>query len=133
MVDVLNGLYDDKIGEYVIIDSRYPYEFEGGHISSALNIFTQEKLGEELFLKRLHLHNNPTNKFTTSISTSCFQYNNNNNEFNNNNLNLNKYNHSLLSLNDNGCSNNNNNNSNKNGRKIVIFHCEFSSERGPGL
>ena len=30
--DVVNGCYGDKLGEVTIIDCRYPYEYEGGHI-----------------------------------------------------------------------------------------------------
>lgn len=59
------------------IHFRYPYEFEGGHIQGAQNIFTKEDI-LETFL----------NKNSTEPSP---------------------------------------------GRNIVIFHCEFSSERAPNL
>lgn len=29
---VIDGHYDDEIEQAIIIDCRYPYEFEGGHI-----------------------------------------------------------------------------------------------------
>lgn len=29
---VLRGCYDDEIDTVTVIDCRYPYEFEGGHI-----------------------------------------------------------------------------------------------------
>ena len=32
MADVLNNVYSDVIDELRIIDCRYPYEYEGGHI-----------------------------------------------------------------------------------------------------
>jgi hypothetical protein len=38
MTDVINGKYDDVIGSYLIIDSRYSYEYEGGHIQLVFNI-----------------------------------------------------------------------------------------------
>ncbi|KAJ8304192.1 hypothetical protein KUTeg_017775 [Tegillarca granosa] len=63
MVDVLGGKYDDVIGDFNIIDCRYPYEYNGGHIKTQ--------------------HNKPT--------------------------------------------------TNTNKASILIFHCEFSSERGPKL
>ena len=32
MADVVDGCYDDKLGHVTIVDCRYPYEYEGGHI-----------------------------------------------------------------------------------------------------
>ena len=32
MADVVNDCYDDKLGHVTIIDCRYAYEFDGGHI-----------------------------------------------------------------------------------------------------
>ena len=32
MADVVDGCYGDKLGHVTIIDCRYPYEYEGGHI-----------------------------------------------------------------------------------------------------
>lgn len=84
LTKVLNGDYDSQIDKLIIIDSRYPYEYAGGHIKSAQNIYTKENI-IEMFL------NNSNNKE--------------------------------------GLINNNNNNK----RVLVIFHCEFSSERGPRL
>lgn len=75
--DLLNGKYKDQIGEYLILDARYPYEFEGGHISNAENAYFKDKIMEKLFNEPL----------------KC-----------------------------------------ENGKPLVlIFHCEFSSERGPKL
>jgi len=31
---------------FIIVDGRYPYEYEGGHIASARNIYTEERLQE---------------------------------------------------------------------------------------
>ncbi|KAG0319536.1 cell division cycle- protein [Podila horticola] len=74
LVDVLEGKYKDKYDELFIIDCRFPYEFEGGHIKSAVNINTTDKLEELLF---------------KPVIT---------------------------------------------GKKVLlIFHCEFSSERGPRM
>lgn len=59
---------------YTIIDCRYPYEYQGGHIQGAVNIYTEQ--GIQNFMEtRLH---SPKND-------------------------------------------------------ILIFHCEFSSHRGPKL
>ena len=29
---LINGEYDDVVEKHVIVDARYPYEFESGHI-----------------------------------------------------------------------------------------------------
>ncbi|KAG0357262.1 cell division cycle- protein [Podila minutissima] len=74
LVDVLEGRYRDKYDELFIIDCRFPYEFEGGHIKSAVNINTTDKLEELLFKPAI------TDK-----------------------------------------------------KALLVFHCEFSSERGPRM
>lgn len=32
LADLIGGKYSESIGSYRIIDCRYPYEFDGGHI-----------------------------------------------------------------------------------------------------
>lgn len=71
---LLEGRYSGEVDRFVIVDSRYPYEFEAGHIRGAHNVFTKE----DLFAK-------------------CFE------------------------------------GTREWQRSVVIFHCEFSSERGPSL
>lgn len=39
LTDLMNGKYSDTIDSYRIIDCRYPYEFEGGHIQVRSTIF----------------------------------------------------------------------------------------------
>ncbi|KAJ8316888.1 hypothetical protein KUTeg_004792 [Tegillarca granosa] len=72
--DVLTGKYNDVISSYKIVDCRYPYEFEGGHIQQAENMYTRENISE--LLTNSVLEKKPD---------------------------------------------------------ILIFHCEFSSERGPKM
>jgi M-phase inducer phosphatase 2 len=79
MRKLLLGEFDDQVSSYKIIDCRYPYEFEGGHIRGALNLYTHEQVLEELVTKK-----------TESNATDGK-------------------------------------------RDILVFHCEFSSERGPKL
>ena len=77
-IDTLAGLmagnFNHLINNFSIVDCRYPYEYEGGHIRGAINIFTKKMLIEYFF------HEN-----SPSSST------------------------------------------------VIIFHCEFSSKRGPKL
>lgn len=77
-MEVLTDKYCNSVKQYTFVDCRYPYEYEGGHIVDAKNLYTKESIISEL------LDNPP-----------------------------------LFDHHD--CPN------------IVIFHCEFSSERGPSL
>ncbi|XP_037754363.1 M-phase inducer phosphatase 2 [Chelonia mydas] len=78
MVAVLNGQFNSLIENCVIVDCRYPYEYEGGHIKGAVNLPLEQDV-EDFLLK------NPIVPFDVQK------------------------------------------------RVIVIFHCEFSSERGPRM
>ena len=77
MVDVLQGQHDDSINSYRVIDCRYPYEYRGGHIRDAENLYTHEQIQE--LLRGKPISSNPGK------------------------------------------------------RDVLIFHCEFSSERGPKM
>ncbi|KPP71940.1 M-phase inducer phosphatase 2-like [Scleropages formosus] len=77
MVAALNGQFDD-VERIVVIDCRYPYEFEGGHIKGAVNLHQEDEV-EEYLLKRPIAPSSPDK------------------------------------------------------RVLLIFHCEFSSERGPRM
>ncbi|KAI5283566.1 cell division cycle- protein, partial [Ascosphaera aggregata] len=48
MVDVLNGKYNDHYRNIRIVDCRFPFEYEGGHINGAVN-HSAESLASELF------------------------------------------------------------------------------------
>ncbi|XP_048249801.1 M-phase inducer phosphatase-like [Haliotis rufescens] len=73
---LLEGKFDDVISGYQIIDCRYPYEYEGGHIEGSVNLHNEALI---------------TDLVTSLRGGECFQQN------------------------------------------ILVFHCEFSSERGPKL
>lgn len=78
MKRLLDGEFDELVSSFKVIDCRYPYEFQGGHIAGAVNLYTHDQILEELM-------KNPSE----------------------------------------------NNDNDK--RDILVFHCEFSSERGPKL
>uniref|UniRef100_A0A3B3VLU7 M-phase inducer phosphatase n=1 Tax=Poecilia latipinna TaxID=48699 RepID=A0A3B3VLU7_9TELE len=74
----LTGQFDHLVDQVIVIDCRYPYEFEGGHIKGALNLHQEDQV-EDFLLK-------------TPIVPSCPEK-----------------------------------------RVVIVFHCEFSSERGPRM
>ncbi|XP_022127108.2 M-phase inducer phosphatase [Pieris rapae] len=76
LASLIRGEYSDSIDDFQVIDCRYPYEFEGGHILGAVNMSTAEQV--------LELMNAPPSRDTQK-------------------------------------------------RRILVFHCEFSLERGPKL
>ncbi|KAH1023036.1 M-phase inducer phosphatase isoform X1 [Dendroctonus ponderosae] len=75
--NLLDGKFSGRVPSFTIIDCRYPYEFQGGHIPGAINLYTHEQCSAML----------------EEIS----------------------FNGKLDKPN------------------VLIFHCEFSAERGPNL
>ena len=59
MANLIVGRYDDVIPNYRIIDCRYPYEYDGGHI----------KVYKHFILKPLKLKGNKNN-FNPNDSTN---------------------------------------------------------------
>jgi M-phase inducer tyrosine phosphatase len=49
MVSVLDGHYDHLYEKRVVIDCRFEYEYEGGHIEGAVNFNDKEALAAQLF------------------------------------------------------------------------------------
>ncbi|KAK9895344.1 Rhodanese-like protein, partial [Cystobasidium minutum MCA 4210] len=45
---LLAGTYDDHIEQYVIIDCRFEYEYQGGHVEGAINLGTEKSVEEFL-------------------------------------------------------------------------------------
>ncbi|CAC5358544.1 unnamed protein product [Mytilus coruscus] len=84
MKDILNGKYKDGISSCRIIDCRYPYEFNGGHIKTIIKFIIQN--AENCYLE----------KHIDELLLQTIQSGNTTGE-------------------------------------IIIFHCEFSSKRGPKL
>ncbi|CAG0887707.1 unnamed protein product [Darwinula stevensoni] len=76
---------------YKVIDCRFPYEYEGGHIRNAVNLYTKDQVLEALLPKQVcRTALQPSSSLERSPESSEAQ-------------------------------------------DILIFHCEFSSERGPSL
>lgn len=85
LAKLINGEFKDIIENYEIIDCRYPYEYNGGHIKGAKNMYTRDQVMEHF------IHSKSKQMLNEGVLTQSEK------------------------------------------RKIVIFHCEFSSERGPTL
>ncbi|KAF2007784.1 M-phase inducer phosphatase-like protein [Amniculicola lignicola CBS 123094] len=49
LISVLDGRYNHLYDRTVVIDCRFEYEYQGGHIDGALNFCEKEQLAEELF------------------------------------------------------------------------------------
>jgi len=106
---LITGKYEGEIDEFTIIDCRYPYEYEGGHIRGAKNLFTQKKLFQEFLDKKIarptplglanHQGDGPLARSNSTPATTSNVT----------------------------CA------SGEPKRHVLIFHCEFSSERGPTL
>lgn len=49
VIDVLDGKYCEQYDQLFIIDCRFEYEYEGGHIDGAVNVNSKEELASKLF------------------------------------------------------------------------------------
>lgn len=80
MSRLLNDEFSHSVENFIIVDCRYPYEFDGGHIPNAINLWNHDSL-------LTHFYESCKTNTPTSEGK----------------------------------------------RTIIIFHCEFSSERGPKM
>lgn len=49
MADVLDGKYGQLYSRSMVVDCRFEYEYEGGHIEGAINYNDKEELAKKLF------------------------------------------------------------------------------------
>ena len=49
MVDVLDGKFQECYNEAIVVDCRFEYEYNGGHIEGAVNVNSKEELAKKLF------------------------------------------------------------------------------------
>ncbi|XP_035390583.1 cell division cycle 25 homolog d isoform X2 [Electrophorus electricus] len=94
---LIRGQFSDVVEDFLIIDCRYPYEYNGGHIKGAVNLYTESQI-QQAFLQasagQVQINEEASSPSSSPSSSSS----------------------SSQSL-----------------RKLLVFHCEFSSERGPRL
>ncbi|KAI4116499.1 MAG: hypothetical protein LQ338_007705 [Usnochroma carphineum] len=49
MIDVLNGKHQASYDQSLVVDCRFEYEYEGGHIDGAINVNSKDDLATKLF------------------------------------------------------------------------------------
>lgn len=49
MIDILDGKYCQNYDRSIVIDCRFEYEYNGGHIDGAINVNSKEDLADTLF------------------------------------------------------------------------------------
>lgn len=91
LASLMNGNFNDEVESYTVIDCRYPYEYDGGHIKGARNIYTKEQMYKEFVDTKPPTQNSGPRDPSQKDDASELK------------------------------------------RRVLIFHCEFSSERGPSL
>ncbi|KAK2588110.1 hypothetical protein KPH14_004167 [Odynerus spinipes] len=82
LAGLMRGDFDNHIDSFTIVDCRYPYEYDGGHIQGALNLYSKDLIEQHLLDPLTH---------APRIQPDSSK------------------------------------------RSILVFHCEFSWERGPNL
>lgn len=58
MSRLFNNEFSEKVSQFTVIDCRYPYEYNGGHIKVHIilcNLINVQSLGNLEFLSGLHL------------------------------------------------------------------------------
>ena len=123
LVDLMNGHYSQVIGGYAIVDCRYPYEYEGGHISGAINIFSTEALIEKFFSENRGTNHLIVPPPTPKIDSDCMVLGTS----------------SAFGTSSFGTTSTMIQSGTESSslevvkRTALIFHCEFSSKRGPKI
>lgn len=49
LLDVMDGKYKEKYDDVIVVDCRFEYEYDGGHIAGAVNLNTTDSLDKEFF------------------------------------------------------------------------------------
>jgi len=87
LYDLMNGKFKNHVENFTIVDCRYPYEYNFGHINGARNLWTKDMVWNTFMDGK-----KPMSRSVTSENSG-----------------------------------------EDTKRNILVFHCEFSSERGPAL
>ncbi|XP_043093718.1 cell division cycle 25 homolog d isoform X2 [Puntigrus tetrazona] len=103
VASLIRGQFGAAVEDFLIVDCRYPYEYQGGHIKGALNLYTESQMQQAVRQASAGAQLSPGSDPSPRTRTRGRP--------------------SDSPPGEEGSS----------PRKLIIFHCEFSSERGPHL
>ncbi|XP_067296863.1 cell division cycle 25 homolog d isoform X2 [Pseudorasbora parva] len=87
VASLIRGQFGPAVEDFLIVDCRYPYEYQGGHIKGSVNLYTESQIRHAVHQDSAGAQ--PYKSLPGEEGSSP--------------------------------------------RKLIVFHCEFSSERGPHL
>uniref|UniRef100_A0A8C1N728 protein-tyrosine-phosphatase n=1 Tax=Cyprinus carpio TaxID=7962 RepID=A0A8C1N728_CYPCA len=108
VASLIRGQFGPAVEDFLIVDCRYPYEYRGGHIRGAVNLYTESQIQQAVHQASAGAELSPCPAGNTSSWRMRGQR-------------AARPSDSLPE--EKGSS----------PRKLIVFHCEFSSERGPHL
>ncbi|XP_060754293.1 cell division cycle 25 homolog d [Neoarius graeffei] len=102
VASLIRGQFSTVVEDFLIIDCRYPYEYQGGHIKGAVNLYTESQILQAFLQASSTPQESPAVRRAPAGASVLDTWG---------------------SINEGASS----------PRKLIVFHCEFSSERGPRL
>lgn len=67
LCDIMDGKHSDVYSQHMLIDCRFEYEYEGGHINGAVNINSKDQLQNELLTNINNIENLDPSRKTVII------------------------------------------------------------------
>ncbi|XP_051983238.1 cell division cycle 25 homolog d isoform X2 [Xyrauchen texanus] len=113
VASLIRGQFGPAVEDFLIIDCRYPYEYKGGHIKGAVNLYTESQIQQAVHQASAGNEFSPCP--TGNISSWGLQG------------------PWAAQPADSLPENKVTKEEGSSPRKPIVFHCEFSSERGPHL
>ncbi|XP_058236697.1 cell division cycle 25 homolog d isoform X2 [Hemibagrus wyckioides] len=111
VASLIQGHFSAVVEDFLIIDCRYPYEYHGGHIKGAVNLYTESQI-HQAFLQGLS---------TTQVSPAAHSVQGT------------RGSRGVTPGSGGPVAGGGVTEGTSSPRKLIVFHCEFSSERGPWL
>ncbi|XP_036413333.1 cell division cycle 25 homolog d [Colossoma macropomum] len=115
---LIRGQFSSVVEDFLIIDCRYPYEYQGGHIKGAVNLYTEAQIRQAFHHSFSSFQTSPEAQVDAcspgGASLAGVQGLGSGGG---------AWTSAAVEVKDGGSS----------PRKLIVFHCEFSSERGPRL